>query len=262
MPNHALRQALAQRSTTPQQLAEAIGVDAKTVARWINDDTRLPHQRHRWAVAAALEVKEQMIWPSTVREALKTGPDREIVTVYPCRSLLPRALWHRLIASATEELMFAGYTNYFFWLEQPGLGNVLRRKAEHGANIRFLVGDPDSSVTTEREAIEGVPLTVSTRIRVTLDELNKIHERAPQIAASYSDRHIAMSVWRFDNDMIVCTHLADKLGNDSPTIHLRRKQDDGLFDRYAAHTEHLWKRSRPIWPIKSASINPQDGGAK
>lgn len=248
MPNHALRQALADRALTPQRLAEVVGVDAKTVARWMSDERRLPHPRHRWAVAAALEVEEQMIWPNVVREALKTGADREIVTVYPCRSAMARSLWRDLITAAGRDLTFAGYTSYFMWLELPNLGSALRRKAQQGARVRFLLGDPDSPVTAERERIEAVPLTLSTRIQVTLDELRKVHERAPNIQARHSDRHIAMSVWRFDDEMIVCTHLADQLGHDSPTLHLRRRQDDGLFDRYAAHVDHLWSGARPVWP--------------
>lgn len=247
MTNDALRAALARQTMTPQQLAETIGVDAKTVSRWITDETRLPHPRHRWAVAAALETEEHMIWPTSIRETLKTGADREIVTVYPCRSLMPRSLWRDLITKADQHLTFAGYTNYFFWLELPGLANTLHRKAEHGADIRFIVGDPNSPVTTSRERAENVPLTVSTRIQVTMDELTKLHRRTSRILARHSDQHIAMSVWRFDNDMIVCTHLADQLGNDSPTIHLRRKQDNGLFDRYNTHIEYLWKNSTPVW---------------
>lgn len=248
MPNHALRQALADRALTPQRLAETVGVDVKTVARWMKDERRLPHPRHRWAVAAALEVEEQMIWPNVVCEALKTGPDREIVTVYPCRSAMPRSLWRDLVTAAGQDLTLAGYTSYFLWLELPNLANTLRRMSEQGAQVRFLVGDPDSPVTAERERIEAVPLTLSTRIQVTLDELRKVHDRAPDIEARFSDRHIAMSVWRFDDDMIVCTHLADLLGHDSPTLHLRRRQADGLFDRYAAHIDHLWKTARPVWP--------------
>ncbi|MER5326158.1 hypothetical protein [Streptosporangium roseum] len=34
--------------------------------------------------------------------------------------------------------MFAGYTNYFLWLEHPDLAKVLKRKAEQGCKIRFL----------------------------------------------------------------------------------------------------------------------------
>ncbi|MGI5211608.1 hypothetical protein [Plantactinospora sp. CA-290183] len=88
-------------------------------------------------------------------------------------------------------------------------------------------------------------VAVSTRIQVTLDELRKLRAAAT-VDARHSDRHIALSVWRFDDDMLVCTHLEDQTGHDPPTLHLRRRQDGGLFDRYAAHVEHLWKSGREV----------------
>jgi transcriptional regulator with XRE-family HTH domain len=229
-------------------LAAAIGVDPKTVVRWLANEGRTPHPRHRWQAADVLGVEESVLWPDVVRAALKTGHDREVVTVYPYRSNVPRTLWRDLIGRAQERLDFAGFTNYFFWLEHPDLRAILRRKAEAGAAVRWLVGDPDSQVTAEREQIESVPLTVSTRIRVSLDELTKLHQEAPQVQARFSDRHISMSVWIFDNDMLVSTHLADLLGHDSPTLHLRRHGTNGMYDRYASHVAYLWEHSRDVWP--------------
>ncbi|MFI9648128.1 DUF5919 domain-containing protein [Streptomyces sp. NPDC052040] len=71
-------------------------------------------------------------------------------------------------------MTFAGYTNYFLRLEQARFGTALRRKAAGGCRVRFLVGEPDSEATRSREEDEGVALTLSTRIRVTLAELEKI----------------------------------------------------------------------------------------
>lgn len=240
--NAALRQALADGQMTERDLASACGVDVKTVARWITEDGRTPHPRHRWAACEALGVDEQVLWPDVVRSAVKTGPDREIVAAYPYRSDCPRSVWRRLIMDAESELVFAGYTSYFLWLEQPNLRATLRRKAEAGCRVRFLVGDPDSEVTRRREQAEDVPLTVGTRIKVTLDELGKLRD---VVEARFSDEHVALSVFRGDNEMIVCQHLARAVGHDSPTQHLRRRQADGLFDRFAGHAEVLWESARP-----------------
>ncbi|TDC39706.1 hypothetical protein E1281_38590 [Actinomadura sp. KC345] len=180
-----------------------------------------------------------MLWPDAVRKNMKTGPDREIVAVYPYRSACPRSIWRRLIGEADKELTFAGYTNYFLWLEIPNLRNVLRRKAERGCRVRFLIGDPNSEVTQRREELESVPLTVSTRIKITLDELSKIIH-VPGVEARYGDDHIAMSVFIFDDDMLVTPHLANLVGHDSPMFHVQRQQDDGLYDRFAYHAAALW----------------------
>jgi transcriptional regulator with XRE-family HTH domain len=245
--NEALRKALTDARMNADDLAATIGVDPKTVARWLADEGRTPHPRHRWQAADALGVEEGVLWPEIVRAALKTGHDREVVAVYPYRSSVPKTLWRDLIARAERRLDFAGFTNYFLWLEQPGLRATLHRKAEAGAAIRWLIGDPNSDITTQREQIESVPLTVSTRIKVSLDELTKLHQDSPQVQARFSDKHISMSVWIFDDDMLVSTHLADLLGHDSPTLHLRRRAPDGLYDRYASHVAYLWDNARDVW---------------
>lgn len=242
MANEALRAALASARVSVRDVALKIDVDEKTVARWVADEARTPHPRHRWAVSELLGVGEDVLWPEAVRQAIKTGADREIVTVYPFRSAMPRSLWKDLIAAASRTVICAGYTSYFLWTEVPNLRAVLRRKVEAGASVRFLLGDPDSEITRERERIEDVPLTVSTRINVSLDQLAKVG--AP-VDVRLGDRHVALSVWIFDDDMIVCTHLADLLGHDSPTLHIRRRQDGGLYDRYAEHVAHLWQLARP-----------------
>ncbi|MCK7623959.1 helix-turn-helix domain-containing protein [Streptomyces sp. RS10V-4] len=244
--NDALRRAMLQARMTDRKLAERCGVDVKTVGRWITEGGRVPRARHRWAVCEALGEEEAVLWPAAVKKAVKTGPDREVVSVYPYRSGCPASLWRALIAKAERELAFAGYTNYFLWLEQARFGAALQRKAASGCRIRFLVGDPDSELTRSREREEGVALSLSTRIRVTLAELEKIRHQ-PGIDARYSGGHAYLSVFRFDDDMIVTPLLTHRVGHDAPTLHLRRQQKDGMFDRFASHVEELWKRGVPVW---------------
>ncbi|MET7410545.1 DUF5919 domain-containing protein [Streptomyces parvulus] len=243
--NESLRRAMAQARLTESQLAERCGVDTKTVARWITQTGRVPHARHRWAVAEALGEDESVLWPAATKKLVKTGPDREVVEVFPYRSACPASLWRSLITKAERELTFAGYTNYFLWLEQARFGTALRRKASAGCRVRFLVGDPDSDLTRAREQEEDVALALSTRIRVTLAELEKLKGHA--VDARYSSGHAYLSVFRFDNDMIVTPLLTHSVGHDAPTLHLRRHQDDGMFDRFAAHVEELWTRGSPVW---------------
>ncbi|MFI9200583.1 DUF5919 domain-containing protein [Streptomyces sp. NPDC053048] len=187
-----------------------------------------------------------MLWPAAARKAIKLGPDREVVSVYPYRSACPASLWRSLITNATNELTFAGYTNYFLWLEQARFGTALRRKAAQGCRVRFLVGEPDSALTRAREEDEGVPLTLSTRIRVTLAELEKIRNQSG-IEARFSGGHAHLSVFRFDDDMIVTPLLTHRVGHDAPTLHLRRCQNDGMFDRFASHVEELWRNGTSVW---------------
>jgi hypothetical protein len=115
-----------------------------------------------------------------------------------------------------------------------------------GCQVRFLVGDPDSEVTRQREQIEATSLTVSTRIAVTLEQLERLRD-VDGIEARFSDRHIALSVFAFDDDMIVTPHLANLAGHESPTFHMRRCQQDGIFDRFTMHVNALWDEGREVF---------------
>ncbi|MFF2080200.1 DUF5919 domain-containing protein [Kitasatospora sp. NPDC058162] len=193
-----------------------------------------------------------MIRPNLLQSNLKTGHDREVLAVYPYRSACPRSVWTQLIAEARSEVFLAGFTNYFVWLEQPALLQTLRRKAENGCRIRFLLGDPDSDTTRRREQIEDVALTVSTRIRVSLENLAKLSDTAG-VEARFSapedgPNHVSLSVFRFDEHALVTPHLARTVGHDSPLMHLRRSGENGMFDRFAEHIEELWSRGSDIRP--------------
>lgn len=155
------------------------------------------------------------------------------------------------MTKAQRELVFAGYTNCFLWLEQANLAGALRRKAEAGCRVRFLVGDPTSPITAAREAEEGVPLTLSTRIAVTVNELEKLQD-VGGIEGRFETGHVNLSVFRFDDDMIVTPILARRVGHDSPMTHLRRRQADGMFDRFSAHVEELWSRGHDVRGARDA----------
>ncbi|MFC7329004.1 DUF5919 domain-containing protein [Marinactinospora rubrisoli] len=197
-------------------------------------------------------MSEAMLWPETIRSVVKTGPDREVVAVYPYRSACPTSTWAQLISGAQQELFFGGFTNYFLWLQQSAFHATLREKAAGGCRVRFLVGNPDSGITRQREQVEDVALTVSTRIRITLEELAKLTDTSG-IETRFTHpadavNHVSLSVFRFDHDALVTPHLARSAGHDSPMMHLRRGQEQGMFDRFAEHAEELWERGSTVEP--------------
>lgn len=66
------------------------------------------------------------------------------------------------------------------------------------------------------------------------------------IGGRFETGHVNLSVFRFDDEMIVTPILARQVGHDSPMMHLRRRQADGMFDRFSAHVEELWSRGTDI----------------
>ncbi len=198
----------------------------------------------------ALGVEAGMLWPKAVRGRLKTGTDQEIIQSYPYRSACPSTLWGELIGASAEELFFGGYTSYFLWTQVPALPETLRRKAAQGCRVRFLLGDPEGPATRQREEIEDVALTVSARIRMTLQQLDRLG-RIEGVETRFSSpadaaNHVSLSVFRFDGEALVTPHLARLAGHDSPLLHLRRRGEGGMFARFAEHGEELWTRGVPV----------------
>lgn len=247
--NTALRSAMADKNVQPGHLARQVGASVDSVKRWLNNADTAPHAETRLRVSAYLGVPEEMLWPKAAKSVVKTGPDREVVAIYPYRSACPKAVWAELIERAKREIYFAGYTNYFLFLEQPHFHLTLQRKLEEGVRVRFLLGDPEGRITREREEIEDTPLSVSTRIRIAQENLGRVGQHdglevrysAPEDATN----HVGLSVFRFDDDALVCPHLARLVGHDSPMFHFRKRDENGVFDRYAEHAEELWGRGRP-----------------
>ncbi|MFF8291436.1 XRE family transcriptional regulator [Streptomyces sp. NPDC016309] len=240
---------MADARLTPRKLAARIGVAPKTVERWLADAELVPHARNRVDACRALKVDEEMIWPKALQDRVKSGHDRELVHAYPYRSACPSTVWGELIEEAHDQIFLAGYTNYFVWLEQPAFAETLRRKLDTGCRVRFLLGDPDSEVTRQRELIEGVALSVSTRIRISLEHLEHLGAmdglEVRFSSAEDAVNHVSLSVFRFDHQALVTPHLARLVGHDSPLLHLRRQGEGGMFDRFAEHAEELWSRAVP-----------------
>ena len=88
MRNERLRALLLERGKTPDQLAEHVQVDAKTVERWIAKG-RIPCRRHRFEVATFLGVDESYIWPDALgRDEVAVVSESEVVAVSAARDLV------------------------------------------------------------------------------------------------------------------------------------------------------------------------------
>ena len=101
MPNERLRAALLQRGLTPATLGGQIGVDQKTVERWIAG--RIPYRRHRYEVASRLGVDEVYLWPEALsRDQVTAASESEVLAIYPHRSDVPRDILGRLFSAAEQ----------------------------------------------------------------------------------------------------------------------------------------------------------------
>lgn len=244
MSNERLRAAIVQSTIPIAQIAERLVVDPKTVHRWLGG--RIPHPRHRFALAATLKQDEEYLWPSATRS--EANPDTaaaELVAAYPFRADVDPAHWWSMITKSRQQIDMLGYTLYFLPQQHPQLIPVLRQKCEAGCVVRLVLADPASEFVRLREVEEQDPITLSARIETSLRAFRPLLD-CPGVDLRFQNAPLYSSVFRFDDDMFVTPHLYGTPGNRAPLLHLRRLGPNGLFSRFSAHFEAIWATTTAV----------------
>ena len=177
MRNERLRALLLERGETPDKLAEAVGVDAKTVERWITKG-RTPYRSHRYAVATFLGVDESYIWPDAMgRDEVAAVSQSEVVAVYPHRWAVPRDTWGHFFSQAERDIGALVYSGMFM-AEDIGVHRLFAERARAGVRVRLLLGDPESRNVAERGAAEGIDEGMAAKVKNSVMLFGRLHVRA------------------------------------------------------------------------------------
>jgi transcriptional regulator with XRE-family HTH domain len=243
MPNDRLRTSLLERGVTPADLATALNVDPKSVERWISG--RTPYRRHRYAVAAHLGIDEAYLWPDALtRDQVADASESEIVTIYPHRWAVPSELWRNFFETAEAEIGVLVYSGLFL-SEDAGIRRVLREKADAGATVRILLGDPDSESVAQRGADEGIDDTMAAKIRNAL-VLYKPLRNIEGIEFRLHTTVLYNSIYRADDQILVNTHIYNFPAAQAPVLHLRRVAGGSMVSTYLESFERVWDGATPM----------------
>jgi transcriptional regulator with XRE-family HTH domain len=242
MPNERLRAALLQRSMTPDAIADRIGVDRKTVERWISG--RTPYRRHRYAMASTLGLDEGYLWPEALsREQVTQASEGEVLTVYPHRSDVPRDEWGRLYETAEREIGVLVYAGLFL-AEDSGIQRTFADKAKAGVRVRILLGDPDSPEVAERGSDEGVDDAMAAKIRNAL-VLYRPLRRVEGVEVRFHQTVLYNSIYRADDELLVNTHIYGLTAAYAPVWHLRKIPGGEIARTYLESFERVWETAKP-----------------
>jgi transcriptional regulator with XRE-family HTH domain len=244
MPNERLRDALLRNGLGLDQVAKATSVDPKTVERWISKG-RLPYPKHRRAIAALVREAENYLWPDAVTPERKAEiGGSEIVQVYPHRHSVPPDLWSRMLDQAEDHIEVLVYVGMFL-TEDPTLIKRLCQKAEDGTKIRMLLGDPASSEINRRSVEEGIGKgTIPAKVRNALAFYRPL-DGVPGIEIRCHGTTLYNSIYRFDEEMLVNTHVYGFMAAHAPLLHLRRLSGGDLFETYSESFENVWNTATP-----------------
>lgn len=245
MPNDRLRDAMTDKGLTTVDVADHVGVDPKTVERWITQD-RIPYPRHRHAIAALVREGESYLWPGALSvERATEVTNSELVHVYPRRSAVPFDLWQRLLNKADKEIGVLAYAGLFLPEQNPRWVATLREKAEAGAKVQLLFGDPDSPHVAERGADEGIDGALGSKIYNVLTFYKELRT-VENVGIYYHATTLYNSIYRFDDEMLVNTHLYGTPAAYAPVLHLRRLSGGELFDNYTSSFNRVLSRGRVV----------------
>jgi transcriptional regulator with XRE-family HTH domain len=221
-----------------ESLARVVGVDPKTVQRWLKG--RLPHPRHRWKACDALRRPEDELWPEvSLATASGTHHTSEIISAYARRADVPSQLWSRMLDRAATRIDLLGYAMLFFPEQHPDLPNLLADRCAAGLQVRIALADPDCPEVAARDELEELGGTLPGRIRTTARHFESILSTAG-VELRYHRVPLYNAVYRFDDQMFVTPYLYKMHGFQHPLLHLKRLAPAGLFEAYAHQFEAIW----------------------
>ncbi len=245
MPNERLRASLLEHGLTPLVLGDRLGVDHKTVERWIAG--RVPYRRHRYAIAAQLGVDEVFLWPDALsREQVAATSEGELLAIYPHRTDVPHALWTRLFSAATRDIGVLVYAGLFL-SEDTAIKKILTEKAQKGVRVRILLGDPASEQVAIRGADEGVDDAMAAKIRNALMQYRKLRA-VDGVEFRFHDTILYNSIYIGDDQLLVNTHLYGLSAPAAPLWHLKRLAGGEIASTYLESFERVWEAGVPVPP--------------
>jgi transcriptional regulator with XRE-family HTH domain len=256
MPNERLRSSIGAADLSIPDVASRVGVDPKTVERWITNG-RLPHRAHRWATAKLLGTDEAYLWPETIDDIrTKSASEAEFLRLYAHRGAVPASLWENLLERAIDSIDVLVFSGLFLPDSHADLAETLAAKAMNGTKIRILLGDPTSAAVALRAREEGIADGLAARIKLSQRYLRPAAD-ARGVELRTHATTLYNSLYRFDEDILINTHVYGAPAAQNPVIHLRRVPGGRLFEHYMTSFERIWSAATPIGKPTSVTVESQ-----
>ncbi|MGB3684779.1 MAG: XRE family transcriptional regulator [Ornithinimicrobium sp.] len=247
MSNERLRSAiLVDAGLTLQEFGERVGVDPKTVERWVSKD-RVPHRTHRLKAASILGKTDVFLWPTTAADPqTKSATRAEFVDLYPSRGAVPSGTWTELIDNASESIDILAFAGSFLHDSIPEFAGRITARVNAGVRVRFLFGDPDSDAVIRRGIEEGIGDSMTARCNLTWRYIEPLIASTHGIEARKHGNTLYASVFRFDDTLLVNPHAYGAPAGHSPIMHIQRIPGGRLFTHYMESLERTWQQAQPV----------------
>jgi transcriptional regulator with XRE-family HTH domain len=240
--NELLRRVMLQAGLREDDLAARLGVDPKTVRRWLNG--RVPYPHNRAAIADLLGAEEADLWPGASGTlTARVRPD-ELGTVYPHRWAVQREVWIRFFSSAEREIDILAYSALFL-AEDSGILCLLADKGRAGVALRIALADPESRQAAgrgeEESSGDAAPATIRNALALyrPLNEVENVEIRVHQTV-------LYNSIYRADDQLLVNQHAYGIPAAHAPVFCLRNSPSGEMAALYLDSFERVWASAVPL----------------
>ncbi|MEW1612162.1 MULTISPECIES: helix-turn-helix transcriptional regulator [unclassified Streptomyces] len=244
MPNERLRAAMASGGWTHESLAESVGVDPKSVERWVNLG-RTPRRATALQAAETLGEDVHALWPALRQARAARAVSPELVALYDQRADVPVSTYVELFAQARKLIDVLVYAGVYLHEAYPSLNDLLRERAAGGCTIRIALGDADAENVQQRGREEKFGHGIESRCRLAL-----MHYRpligVPGIELRVHGTTLYNSLCRADDQVLVNAHVWGVNAYGAPVWHLRRSGDGGVFGAYANSFNSVWETAQTV----------------
>ncbi|MGW2559645.1 XRE family transcriptional regulator [Streptomyces sp. NPDC001514] len=244
MPNERLRVAMTAGGWTHATLADATGVDPKSVERWVNLG-RTPRRVTALKAAEALREDVHALWPALRQARAARAVSPELVTLYDQRADLPVSTFIDLMSQARERIDVLVYAAVFLHEAYPRLNDLLREQAVEGCAVRIALGDAGSDNVQQRGKEERFGHGIESRCRLALMHYRPLLD-VPGVELRTHGTTLYNSLYRADDQVLVNAHVWGVNAYGAPVWHLRRNGSGGMFDTYAESFNAVWETARPV----------------
>lgn len=251
--NEHLAQRLRTKGLSHARFATAVGVDVKTVRRWLANANYKVRDDNAHRAADVLDCTPHDLWPnqflpSTASALATTSPGGPFTAaLYASRTQLPITAWQQHFAGATTGIDILVLAATFLFDTLDGFLDTLLDAAARGVAVRFLIGDPGAPTMILRGEEEGIGEAVIARCRTSV-ELLAPYARTPGLHIRTHDATLYTSIFRVDDTMIVNFHIYGSPGRNNPVLVLSRHHEPRLWATLEQAFTRVWDNATPLTP--------------
>jgi transcriptional regulator with XRE-family HTH domain len=238
--NEPLRQALVRAGLREDDVAAQLGVDPKTVRRWLSG--RVPYPNSRAALANLVGANEADLWPGAGGPLTSQTRPEELTAVYPHRWAIPRDSWKRFFESAEHEIGILAYSALFL-AEDAGMLAIIAEKAKSGVRVRLALGDPESANVALRGQEEGIGDAMQAKVRNALT-LYRATLKVENVEIRLHDTVLYNSLYRADTELMVNQHTYGIPAARSPVFCYRAANNTEMPSAFFDSFERVWATTK------------------